>query len=239
MVCPQCGTLNENQHDQCVRCKKPLHPAGMKGKIPCAVHANREATTSCGACGTRLCDACAVSANGIAFCDGCAPANAVRVAHDEDYELVPVLDPARVEVASFDGRLLAGAIDFGIWLMASGVIAIAIFGLTGRLGFLSFETSPALATIFYGIPVVGGLVYNAVLTAMNGQTIGQQLTGVIVLAPDGHILPTNTAILRTAALALSILPLGLGFLWMLWDKDKLTWHDRIANTRVFDWTNPT
>ena len=74
---------------------------------------------------------------------------------------------------------------------------------------------------------------------MNGQTVGQQLTGVIVLSPDGHILPTRTAFLRTAALTVSLLPLGLGVLWMLWDKDKLTWHDRLANTRVFDWANPT
>jgi uncharacterized RDD family membrane protein YckC len=30
----------------------------------------------------------------------------------------------------------------------------------------------------------------------------------------------------------SLIPFGLGFLWQLWDKDKLTWHDRIAGTRM-------
>jgi len=27
-------------------------------------------------------------------------------------------------------------------------------------------------------------------------------------------------------------PAGLGFIWSLWDKDKLTWHDRISKTRI-------
>lgn len=30
----------------------------------------------------------------------------------------------------------------------------------------------------------------------------------------------------------SWLCLGLGFLWMLWDKDKRTWHDRYSESQV-------
>jgi uncharacterized RDD family membrane protein YckC len=35
---------------------------------------------------------------------------------------------------------------------------------------------------------------------------------------------------RVAALALSALPMGLGFLWAMLDDDRLTWHDRITRT---------
>ena len=35
---------------------------------------------------------------------------------------------------------------------------------------------------------------------------------------------------RVAALMLSALPLGLGFLWALLDDDRMTWHDRITRT---------
>ena len=31
---------------------------------------------------------------------------------------------------------------------------------------------------------------------------------------------------------LSILPCGLGLLWLWIDRDELTWHDRLAGTRV-------
>ena len=35
-----------------------------------------------------------------------------------------------------------------------------------------------------------------------------------------------------SAAILSWAPLGLGFLWQLWDKDKLAWHDRLSGTRL-------
>ena len=31
---------------------------------------------------------------------------------------------------------------------------------------------------------------------------------------------------------LAALPLGLGYLWMLFDRDGLTWHDRLSHTRL-------
>jgi hypothetical protein len=34
------------------------------------------------------------------------------------------------------------------------------------------------------------------------------------------------------AASLSWAALGLGFLWQLWDPEKLTWHDRLSNTRL-------
>jgi len=30
----------------------------------------------------------------------------------------------------------------------------------------------------------------------------------------------------------SLLPLGLGFLWILFDPEKRAWHDRLSRTRV-------
>jgi uncharacterized RDD family membrane protein YckC len=29
-----------------------------------------------------------------------------------------------------------------------------------------------------------------------------------------------------------LLCLGLGFLWVLYDRDKLAWHDRLSGTRL-------
>ena len=37
---------------------------------------------------------------------------------------------------------------------------------------------------------------------------------------------------RHLAKLLSLIPLGLGFLWMLWDPRRQTWHDKIAGTVV-------
>lgn len=40
------------------------------------------------------------------------------------------------------------------------------------------------------------------------------------------------AIGRGFARYLSAIPCGLGYLWMLWDPQKQTWHDKITDTVV-------
>jgi uncharacterized RDD family membrane protein YckC len=213
----------------------------MRGKIACATHANREATTSCGACGLRLCDSCAFTTpQGLAFCEAHAPAEALSaVHHEEDYEAVPVIDPARTGVATFGSRLVAAVADSGIWAMVTGVLAVGVFGLGGSSALLNNPFRHPAAFLFWAVPVLGALVYTALMTGMGGQTWGQKQTGVIVLQPDGHTMTTRQTVIRTLAMVLSVVPLGLGFLWMLWDKDGDTWHDKIAGTKVFEYANPT
>jgi uncharacterized RDD family membrane protein YckC len=54
----------------------------------------------------------------------------------------------------------------------------------------------------------------------------------IVDAITGQPITFKQALLRYAAYIVSALPLGLGFFWILWDKQKQAWHDKIANTVV-------
>jgi uncharacterized RDD family membrane protein YckC len=35
---------------------------------------------------------------------------------------------------------------------------------------------------------------------------------------------------RLGAMTVSMLPLGLGMLWSLFDEDRLSWHDRYSQT---------
>ncbi len=237
MVCPQCGTLNENSQEKCKRCSTGLHPAAMKGKIPCYIHANREATTSCGSCGNRLCPACAVNANGVDFCEACAPAGAIRIEHDEDYESRPVVDTGRVGKASFGSRLMAFLIDGFAIALAAGAFGMIFWLLrSASLGFINDKEGEPAG--YYGFRIViamAALAYVIVMTAMDGQTLGKKVTGVIVLQEDGKIISLQTSILRTVASFVSLLPLGLGYLWAIWDKEHQTWHDKIAKTAVFNY----
>ena len=75
--------------------------------------------------------------------------------------------------------------------------------------------------------------------ALTGQTAGHKMCGVVVLQPDGHIVSIKQAVLRTVLQIVSALPFGLGFVWMLWDKECLTWHDRWSNTRAYEWQDAT
>ncbi len=65
-----------------------------------------------------------------------------------------------------------------------------------------------------------------------GRTLGMQSWRLQLLNDKGEVPTVAQASLRLFASLLSWLPLGLGFLWQLWDSEKLTWHDRISHTRL-------
>jgi len=66
----------------------------------------------------------------------------------------------------------------------------------------------------------------------SGRTLGMQSWRLQLLTADGQKPGFGAASLRFFAALLSWAPAGLGFLWQLWDKDELTWHDRISKTRI-------
>ena len=66
----------------------------------------------------------------------------------------------------------------------------------------------------------------------SGSTLGMLAWGLRVETMDGHTPSWGAASLRFFAAVVSLLLVGLGFLWQLLDKDRLTWHDRISKTRV-------
>ncbi len=65
-----------------------------------------------------------------------------------------------------------------------------------------------------------------------GQTYGKHLLGIRVAGEDGERLGYGRAGARTLARAASLLPLGLGYLWALWDREGRAWHDHLARSWV-------
>jgi hypothetical protein len=37
---------------------------------------------------------------------------------------------------------------------------------------------------------------------------------------------------RLKAMLISVLPVGLGMLWSIFDEDQMSWHDRLSKTYV-------
>jgi uncharacterized RDD family membrane protein YckC len=66
-----------------------------------------------------------------------------------------------------------------------------------------------------------------------GQTWGRKIVGVRVVRQHSDApLGVGLAIGRTILEGILGQACILDYLWMLWDKDKQTWHDKIANTIV-------
>ena len=67
---------------------------------------------------------------------------------------------------------------------------------------------------------------------LRGQTLGMQAWKIKLVTPDLQTLSWQECFTRLFFALVSISMLGLGFIWMLFDPDKLTWHDRASGTRV-------
>ena len=65
-----------------------------------------------------------------------------------------------------------------------------------------------------------------------GRTLGMQSWRLQLETMDGEKASLGAATIRFFAALLSWAPAGLGFLWSLWDKDRLAWHDRISKTHL-------
>ncbi len=75
-------------------------------------------------------------------------------------------------------------------------------------------------------------LFFTVFWSRSGRTLGMQSWGLRLETADGEVPTFRAATIRFFAAMLSWLPFGLGFVWQLWDKDKLAWHDRLSGTRL-------
>jgi uncharacterized RDD family membrane protein YckC len=121
------------------------------------------------------------------------------------------------EPASFGRRLGAHLLD-GVILNLVVMAACIPLGITiGLSGGQSAAGSVVGGLIGFVLPVV----YYIWFWSRTGATPGKKLLGIAVVTRDGSP-PTGVQSFMFC----------LGFLWMLWDSEGRTWHDRMAGTRV-------
>lgn len=80
-------------------------------------------------------------------------------------------------------------------------------------------------------PVLFG-VYCVVLWALRGTTIGGIVCGLKVVRLDDRPLDWPVAVVRSLGGYLSLAVLGLGFVWVAFDPERQSWHDKIAGTTI-------
>ena len=127
----------------------------------------------------------------------------------------------RIGAMLYDTLLL-----LALWFIAS-VPFIALEG-----GEFVEPGSGALYTL-YQLTLLGvAFAFFVGFWSSKGRTLGMQSWGLQLQTNDGAIPSAGAASIRFFAAILSWVPLGLGFLWQLWDHDRLTWHDRLSKTRL-------
>jgi len=66
----------------------------------------------------------------------------------------------------------------------------------------------------------------------SGQTLGMQVWGIRIQNADGTAIDLWQALLRFLIALVSLLCLGMGYWWMLFDKQNRTWHDMYSESQA-------
>ncbi len=77
-----------------------------------------------------------------------------------------------------------------------------------------------------------GASYFTYFFGTTGQTPGKNIMNIKVVSTDGSPMTFSKGFTRWIGYYVSTITLGLGFLWIIWDKDKQGFEDKIAKTYV-------
>ena len=148
------------------------------------------------------------------------------------------------QYAGFASRLMALAIDLLIIIVGFSVAGTLITAVRSI-----FHIGPFLAGIFGVAPAstwdsaLAGIVvsllaaaYFIVSWSLTGESVGKAIMGIRVVGPNGDYPTLWQSIRRYIGYLLIALSLGIGFLWVLFDKRRQGWDDKLAGTFVvYDW----
>jgi uncharacterized RDD family membrane protein YckC/cytoskeletal protein CcmA (bactofilin family) len=91
---------------------------------------------------------------------------------------------------------------------------------------------PTLGMFVPGSMLVLLPAYTVILWKLKGSTVGGIVCRLQLVRVDGRPVDWTTALVRAFAAYLSVLCLGLGFIWVAFDAERQSWHDKIAGTTV-------
>ena len=130
-----------------------------------------------------------------------------------------------IEPAPMSRRLLATFVD--CTMIAGALVAaaaLAAYNVSELPGLRAVEFPAAVALLAIGV------AYHVFFMTLARATPGMRYAGIELSTFTGYTTSRGQRCGRLLALLLSVLPLGLGMVWALFDDGGLTWHDRLSKT---------
>jgi uncharacterized RDD family membrane protein YckC len=128
-------------------------------------------------------------------------------------------------LAPLGRRLMAVVVDGA--LIVAAFFACAMM-LVSRMSQVPAPKSMEVLVVF-GL-ALAGFLYHALFFALATSTPGMRYAGIALCTFDEESPNRAQLRWRLGAMVLSLIPVGLGFVWAVFDEDHLTWHDRISQT---------
>lgn len=144
------------------------------------------------------------------------------------------------QAAHLGWRLIAIVYDLmpliGIWMFTALIVLAGLKWATGSIDLVVQDGVAHQNWIYWNVLrlalLAGTAAYFILSWRRGGQTIGMRAWRLHLTSHDGSAITSRQAWLRFAMGWISSFALGLGFVWSLVDRDRRTWHDRVAGTRL-------
>ncbi len=142
------------------------------------------------------------------------------------------VDVLLIERAGFWERLRALGIDKITVIMVTSTTVSTSDMTMDFLGIPYHANQMFHTLLLLGLGIIIDAAYYTILHASSGQTIGKMIFNLRVVSDAGKPLSYGQALKRWLGSLASGLSLGLGYLRVALNRDKLAWHDIIAHTLV-------
>jgi len=179
----------------------------------------------CSRCGQTYCPDCLVTIRGNTFCAACKT--------EALLDLTSGVDQSTLDLAGVGRRFVALLVDVLILGIPAGIVGIIVAVALAS----SKSPSPEVFMILWPISFFIYPVYEALMLASRGQTVGKIAAKIKVVRTDGTDLSTGQAWGRAFMRQILAGCLALfNYLPAFLTKDRTCLHDLVANTRVVNWS---
>lgn len=152
-----------------------------------------------------------------------------------------IIEKPKLDFAGFGLRLGAYLIDIVPIIILLNIFVYFAFGLNPLdsgdrvidLDGEEFSESKITRAIVRYLSFFVWIIYCGIMEASSYEgTFGKRMVGIKVVDENGNQLTFGKSIARNLTKILSYIALGLGFFWVLFNKEKRGWHDIITKTFV-------
>ena len=142
-----------------------------------------------------------------------------------DYYAIPPDDAPKLYQAPFGRRMMAAMVDTALIVgLVCGIAALAASQFDHLPGKRVSEVCGVLAVLGFAA------LYEWLFLTFLKVTPGMRYAQLSLCTFDEQIPTRDQVKARLKAMLISVLPVGLGMLWSIFDEDQMSWHDRLSKT---------
>lgn len=138
--------------------------------------------------------------------------------------MIKIFNQTQVMKASLLRRLAALVYDV--------LIVIAILFVVSGIGVIINDGEAVSGALYKSLLLISMFLFYGYFWTRSGQTIGMMAWRIRVQTQEGYSLSWMHSLIRFFMAGISLACFGLGYLWMLFSDQQLTWHDQVSGTCV-------